>query len=34
MPKSPPHDAKWILRHLQLGQSPGSGGKTGPNSPL
>jgi hypothetical protein len=31
---SPPHDVKWILKHLQLGQNPGSGGKTGPNSPL
>jgi hypothetical protein len=22
MPQSPPHDAKWILKHLQLGQNP------------
>ena len=26
MPKSPPHDTKWILKHLQLGQGPGGGG--------
>ena len=25
MPKSPPHDTKWILKHLQLGQGPGGG---------
>jgi len=33
-PQSPPRDLKWILKHLQLGQGPGGGGKTGPNSPL
>jgi len=25
---------EWILKHLQLGQRPGSDGKTKPNSPL
>ena len=34
MPHGPPHDVKWILKHLQLGDGPGSGGKTGANSPL
>jgi len=34
MPQSPPRDVKWILKHLQLGQRPGGGGKTRPNSPL
>ncbi len=29
-----PQDLKWLLKHLQLGQGPGGGGKTGPNSPL
>lgn len=24
VPQSPPHDAKWILKHLQLGQLPKS----------
>ena len=26
MPQSPPHDLKWILKHLQLGVRPGGGG--------
>jgi hypothetical protein len=34
MPQSPPHNAKWILKHLQLGQNSGGGDKTSPNSPL
>jgi hypothetical protein len=29
-----PQDLKWLLKHLQLGQGSGGGGKTGPNSPL
>ena len=34
MPQGPLQDPKWILKHLQLGQGPGGGGETGPNSPL
>jgi hypothetical protein len=34
MPQGSLEDPKWILKHLQLGQGPGGGGKTGPNSPL
>jgi hypothetical protein len=33
MSEGPLPDLKWLLKHLQLGQHPGGGGKTRPNSP-
>jgi hypothetical protein len=33
MPQGPPQDLKWFLKHLQLGQGPGGGDKTGPLGP-
>jgi hypothetical protein len=34
MLQGPPHDLKWLLKHLQVGQGPGGGDKTEPNWPL